>query len=156
MLSQDDYYKVCEKSNITSIDIIVSYEGKYLVGKRINNPAKGFFFVPGGVIGKDETISQAMKRLSKRELSVELNIEDFNFLVISQHWYDCNCIDDKFGTHYISLSYEKELTYDEFIKINLDDQHSESKFMTKEEIFSRSDVHNNTKGFFDSSYFVVK
>ncbi len=156
MLSQDDYYNVCSKMNVTSIDMILDYNGKYLLGKRINEPAKDTYFVIGGVIQKHETLNHAFKRISSNELGIELAMDSFKFHVISQHWYDKNFKDDIFGTHYISLSYKRSLTDDEFLKIHIDDQHSEMVMLTVNELMKCDTVHANTKGFFDSSYFSVK
>jgi colanic acid biosynthesis protein WcaH len=155
MLSQDDYYFVGSKSNLTSIDLIIHHNKKYLVGKRINNPAKGYYFVPGGVIHKTEKIKQAFKRLTLKELGFEIDQQDFKFLTISQHWYKNNFRDNAYGTHYISLAYQKELSDNEFLKINIYDQHSDSKWLTKEEILIDNTVHPYTKGFFDEKFFDI-
>lgn len=155
MLSQDDYYLVGSKSNLTSIDFIVFRNGKYLVGKRINNPAKGYYFVPGGVIRKTEKLDKAFERLTLNELGFVINKEEFKFLIISQHWYVNNFRDNLHGSHYISLSYEKELSDEEFLKINISDQHSDSKWLTKDEMLSDSTVHPFTKGFFDNKFFDI-
>ena len=156
MLSQDDYYHVCSKMNVTSIDMILDYKGKYLLGKRINEPAKNTYFVVGGTIQKNETLAEAFKRLSRVELGIELTMDTFQFHVISQHWYDKNFKDDTFGTHYISLSYKRSLTDEEFQQIHIDDQHSEMLMLTRDELMASDEVHANTKGFFDSNYFAVK
>jgi colanic acid biosynthesis protein WcaH len=153
MLSHDDFYNVCKHSNLTSIDFIISYKNKYLLGKRINNPAKGYFFVPGGTIHKQEKLEMAFRRMSLCELGISLGKDDFIFHCISQHWYKNNFIDDKFGTHYISLSFKKELTDDEFEKINIKDQHSDIKWMTEDELINDLTVHPYTKGFFDPIFF---
>ena len=153
MLSKEDFYLVGSKTNLTSIDLILKYDNKYLVGKRINNPAKGYYFVPGGFFTKNELLKDVFKRISKKELTIELEMKDFNFLMISQHWYENNFLDDSYGTHYLSIAYTKELTYDEFTKINLNDQHSDTVFLSENEILEKNDVHPYTKGFFDIKYF---
>lgn len=113
MLSQDDFYNVSKNANLASIDFIISYKGKYLVGKRMN---------------------EAFIRMTKKELGISLEKKDFIFHCISQHWYKNNFRDNKFGTHYISLSFKKELTDDEYKLIDIKDQHSNIKWLTKEEL----------------------
>lgn len=145
MLSQEDYYFVCSKTHVVSIDIILEYDNKYLLGKRINEPAKGYYFVPGGSVSKNETLFDAMKRISKKELGIELNLSDFEFVMPSQHWYNCNFLDNSFGTHYLSLSYKKILSDEEFKNLDLRDQHSDFIFLTKEELLNDARVHDNNK-----------
>jgi colanic acid biosynthesis protein WcaH len=155
MLSQNDYYNVCKLTHTPSIDLIIKHHDKYLVGRRQNNPAKGYYFVLGGVIQKYEKINKAIERISHRELGIKLYECDMKFHCVSQHWYRNNFKDDIFGTHYLSLSYIVELSNDQINSIVLDDQHSDIKFMTVNEILSDDSVHPYTKGFFDKKYFDI-
>jgi len=155
MLSKDDYYDVCSKTNLVSIDLIVEHDNKFLVGKRINKPAKGYYFVPGGVIYKSEKIKDTIERLSQVELGIKLTLDDFKFHVISQHWYADNFRDDKFGSHYVSLSYTTKISDEQYAMINLDDQHCDVKWLSIDELLNDKSVHPNTKGFFDQSYFDI-
>lgn len=50
-------------------------QGQVLLGQRLNRPAQGYWFVPGGRIHKDETMTQAFARLTKEELGVELQTD---------------------------------------------------------------------------------
>lgn len=55
---------------LISIDLIVENErGEFLLGKRTNRPAQGFWFVPGERVQKDETLSDAFERLTLAELA---------------------------------------------------------------------------------------
>lgn len=147
MLSQDDFYTAGKLVNLTSVDLLVIYDNKYIVGKRINNPAKGYYFVPGGVIQKNETISNAIKRISKNELNIEL--DNWEFHKVTQHWYENNFRDDKYGTHYLSLSYKTNLTSEQAEQINICDQHSDTKWLTLEELLQDNEVHKYSKIFFE-------
>jgi len=72
---------IIKNTPLISIDLIVkNKEGKILLGKRKNRPAKGYYFVPGGRIFKNETIEQAFKNISKHELGLDLDIESAKFL----------------------------------------------------------------------------
>jgi hypothetical protein len=46
-LSQEDFATVVRSTPLISIDLIVENErGEFLLGKRTNRPAQGFWFVP--------------------------------------------------------------------------------------------------------------
>jgi GDP-mannose mannosyl hydrolase len=80
-----------------------------LVGKRNFEPAKNWFFVPGGRMLKDETIRDAFARITRTELGAEMSIERAQLLGIYEHFYSTNRLEKEgFGTHYV-LAYEIEL-----------------------------------------------
>ena len=81
---EDHKWKICvDNVPIYAIDLIIYLkEGKLLMGKRINNPAKGFLFVPGGRIFKNEMRKFAFERISKNELGLALNIDHSKFIGI--------------------------------------------------------------------------
>ena len=72
ILNQDEYFQAVSLTQLVSIDILVIYEGKLLVGERINEPAKGSFFVPGGKVYKNEYLKEALERISEHEIGVRL------------------------------------------------------------------------------------
>ena len=71
MLPLTTFKTVVESTPLISIDLIVrNKKGEVLLGQRINRPAKGDWFVPGGRILKDESFDNAFKRLIKSELNL--------------------------------------------------------------------------------------
>ena len=63
-LSHDEFAVVVEKAPLVSIDLIIeNHRGQILLGMRTNEPAKDYWFVPGGRILKDERIAEAFERL---------------------------------------------------------------------------------------------
>ena len=61
--SRVDLIEVIKHTPLVSIDLIVrNGKDQILVGLRTNEPAKGFWFVPGGRILKNERITEAFKR----------------------------------------------------------------------------------------------
>jgi len=149
MLSRKDLKTVVQFAHLTAIDILVSYQNKILLGKRINNPAKGWLFVPGGIVQKHETYCDAFKRLSMKEFNIDLDYNRIKPNMISQHRYDNNFEDDTFGTVYNVVGVNYELTDDEYAHINIDDQHEMMIWLTKEELLEREDVHYYCKRYFD-------
>lgn len=148
MLSNKDFSNVIELTPLISIDMIIEYEGKYLIGKRINNPAKDYYFVPGGRIKKNETLEIACERLTQDELGFVIKFNKFQFHVNTQHIYDNNFFNNEFKTHYVCLCYKYALTDNEFKKINIDAQHSDIKWLRVDEILANTTVHENTKNYF--------
>src|SRR5436190_16637253 len=87
---------------LVSIDLIIEDEsGHVLVGLRNNEPAAGVYFVPGGVIRKDETVQAAFRRIVVAETGLEIEIAEAEFLGVFEHLYDTNRFREPgFGTHY--------------------------------------------------------
>ena len=66
-LSQEVFTTVIDSTPLISIDLVVENEhGELLFGLRNNRPARGFWFVPGGRILKNETLDAAFERLTKK------------------------------------------------------------------------------------------
>ena len=56
-LTDDKFLDVIKATPLVAIDLIIkNSSGFVLLGKRFNRPARGFWFVPGGRIRKDETL----------------------------------------------------------------------------------------------------
>ncbi|HGU2589280.1 TPA: NUDIX domain-containing protein, partial [Escherichia coli] len=52
-LHSQDFATIVRSTPLISIDLIVENEfGEILLGKRINRPAQGYWFVPGGRVLK--------------------------------------------------------------------------------------------------------
>ncbi len=151
MLDSSDFKFIVQKTNLTAIDVVIKFEDTYLLGKRNNSPAKGFLFVPGGRIFKNETLKDGFQRIIKSELG--LNKENLNFVPIGvfDHLYPTeNTFEEEgFGTHYIIIAVQIEL--DKKSDIQLDSQHCDYQFMTKDEILKNDQVHSFTKAYFQTS-----
>ena len=143
MLDNVIFRDVLNSAPLISIDILVKNKGKVLLGKRINNPAKGFFFSTGGRIFKNELISNAMIRIAKDELNIELKSK-LEFIGVFEHFYP-DSIFDGISTHYVNLAYSLNVE-------KLSDlptfQHSEYKWFTIEKLLQSEQVHKYTKDYF--------
>tara|TARA_B100000900_G_C20437157_1_gene657465 strand:- start:488 stop:937 length:450 start_codon:yes stop_codon:yes gene_type:complete len=148
MLSNDDFKKVIELTPLIAIDLIIKFENKFLLGKRINEPAKDYYFVPGGRILKDEKINDAFNRLSKDELGININLEKLKFHKVAEHHYKKNYFNDDSSTHYICLSYKYELNINEFNLLNLTKQHNDVLWLSKNDLLENYLVHQYTKNYF--------
>jgi colanic acid biosynthesis protein WcaH len=148
LLSYDEFKSIIQLTPLVAFDMIIEYENKILLGKRINEPAKGFYFIPGGRILKNETLTSACKRLTQVEIGIPINLNKFTFHMNTEHIYENNFFNNKFNTHYVCLCYKYRLSKEEFQKINIDSQHDEIKWMSIIKLLSNENVHINTKKYF--------
>ncbi|WP_333848962.1 GDP-mannose mannosyl hydrolase [Leclercia sp.] len=146
-LPDDDFKKIIQSSPLISIDLLVKNEcNEFLFGERVNQPAKGYWFVPGGRILKDETIEQAMQRISLNELGVTLPLQLAKHYGVWEHFYPDNFFNDEFTTHYIVLAYIVNV-----IKQDINPpktQHQNFKWLRREQILVDSTVHNYSTSYF--------
>jgi colanic acid biosynthesis protein WcaH len=147
-LAEDEFSELVRLGPLASIDIILcDPENHVLVALRNNEPAKGFYFVPGSCIRKDEPIKDAFTAILWEETGCEADLAQAQFLNVYEHIYPNNRSGRLgFGTHYVVLAYR--LQFDHRPKITLDDQHSAIKWLTPSELLTLDDVHPYTKRYF--------
>ncbi|MCK5617080.1 NUDIX domain-containing protein [Candidatus Pacearchaeota archaeon] len=146
-LSDEDFLKVVKLTPLISIDLIVrDPNGKILMGKRKNQPARESWFVPGGRIRKDECFDKALTRIGREELDAEVTRSDVCFMGIFDHPYTENFANiDGISTQYIVLAHEcyiDDLDFDNLPK----KQHSDWKWFCKSQ---SGDVHGNSAAYFE-------
>jgi len=149
-LPLQEFEQIIKYAPLVAIDLVVrTATGKLLLGLRSNEPAKGYFFVPGGRIMKDERIEDAFGRLTEEELGLKQSITEAHSLGVHQHFYATNAIGVQgFGTHYVVLAYE--LLLEEEIKNLPKSQHSEYQWMSVEQALSDPTVHSNSKAYLET------
>src|ERR1700752_4224955 len=90
-LNPADFHTVVRLAPLVSIDLIIrNPRGEVLLGLRNNEPAKGFYFVPGGIVLKHERLREAFARILKREINYDATLEDARLLGAYEHFYDAN------------------------------------------------------------------
>lgn len=148
MMDDKQFLTVIDSTPLVSIDLIIeNTDGNYLLGKRVNRPAQGFWFVPGGRIKKNELIATAIERISTTELGQNFSLADAELLGSYDHIYNDNYAGaPDINTHYVVLGYKIVLT--EAFELSIDEQHSEMKWWSKEALLKDSNVHKNTKLYF--------
>jgi colanic acid biosynthesis protein WcaH len=135
---------IVQYTPLISIDLLIeNTEGKILLGKRVNEPAQGLWFVPGGRVYKDETLDMAFSRIVRDEVGIILQREDAIFCGVYEHFYENNVFDDTFTTHYIVLAHKLNIS-----EVHLNEQHEEYRWFDKQELLSSSKVHRYTKDYF--------
>ncbi|HHZ92505.1 TPA: NUDIX domain-containing protein [Candidatus Poribacteria bacterium] len=154
VLDQDEYFQAVSLTQLVSIDILVIYDGKLLVGERTNNPAKGSFFVPGGKVYKNEYLKEALERISKDEIGLRLTSDQITLHGIYDHIYENNFRDDSCGTHYVCIACLFEL--DDVGKVGVVEtamlsQHQRVEWLDTNQIVDHPKVHTNVKSYFDNT-----
>ncbi|ANI28369.1 GDP-mannose mannosyl hydrolase [Yersinia entomophaga] len=132
---------------LISIDLVVQdSQNRILLGKRLNRPAKNYWFVPGGRVRKDETLADAFTRLAKEELGLATSIQNAAFIGPFEHFYPDNFSEEEFSTHYVVLGYKLVI---ETPLVQLPkDQHSQYCWRAVDDLLSADDVHLHTKLYF--------
>ncbi|SRR5260221_9220751 len=147
-ISPDDFANVIRLTPLVAIDLIVrGPDQRILVGRRINEPAKGLLFVPGSRISKNETRSAAFLRITQEELGVEVPIEQARLLGVYDHIYPTNRFGEPgYGTHYVVLAHELHLALNSAALPK--DQHGEYFWLTPAQLLASPAVHKTTKAYF--------
>jgi len=152
-LDESVFKAVIDNAPLISIDLVVrNASGEVLLGQRLNRPAKGFWFVPGGRILKNESLSAAFRRLTLNELGVEMDIVTARYLGLYEHFYaDCVFTKDssaeKISTHYVVNGFEVILPDENVSLPNI--QHDTYKWFTESELLNSEKVHDHSKWYFD-------
>jgi colanic acid biosynthesis protein WcaH len=143
-----DYLEVVRNAPIVSIDLIVyNPRGEVLLGWRNNRPAAGCWFVPGGRVLKGERLADAVARVARDELGLELAPGEAEFVGPFEHFYEDNFADaPDVPTHFVVLAHRIE-TF-EGLAAPADDQHHELRWWSTQALLEADDVHLNTKAYF--------
>ena len=136
---------------LIAIDLIIRNTGdEVLLGLRKNEPAKGCYFVPGGMILKNERLAAAFARLAEDETGQAARLDDARLIGVFEHFYDTNRSgNDGYGTHYVVLGYE--LRWPSAAVPRPDDQHGELRWWPVAELLASERVHDNAKAYFRPS-----
>ncbi|WP_312972223.1 GDP-mannose mannosyl hydrolase [Atlantibacter sp.] len=149
-LSHQDFATVVRSTPLISLDLIVENEnGEFLVGKRTNRPAQGYWFVPGGRIQKDETLDQAFTRLTLAELGQGFRRSDAQFYGVWQHFYQDSFAGEGFSTHYVVLGFRLRVQANQLVLP--DDQHNAYCWLKPATLVADEQVHQNTRAYFDAA-----
>lgn len=146
-LDKESFRQIVASTPLISIDLIVRNQvGQVLLGQRLNRPAQGYWFVPGGRVRKDERLAAAFERLTEGELGIRLPITSADFLGPFEHFYPDNFSGTDFSTHYVVLGYE--LISSTSLDTLPEEQHSHYQWFTVQELLASELVHPHTKLYF--------
>jgi colanic acid biosynthesis protein WcaH len=147
MLATADFRELVKNGLLLAVDLILTdAEGRVLMGKRQNAPARGFWFVPGGRIFKNETLAQAIQRVSSTELSVAIAPAAVTVRGLFLHHYPDNVFGDPgFDTCYWVIACQAALPEEGF---RPDSQHEDLRLWDPQSLLADPTVHRYTKNYF--------
>ncbi len=148
---------VIHSTPLISIDLVVrDSSDRVLLGQRLNRPAKGFWFVPGGRVLKGESLSTAFRRLTLGELGIEFDILNARYLGLYEHFYNDSIYTDEIkgvdiSTHYVVNGFEIVLTSAKNLTSNNlpVEQHGAYQWFSEDELMSFDQIHVHSKWYFD-------
>ena len=151
-ITDADRLFIIEQTPLVAIDLIIkNSNGEFLLGLRKKNPARNKWFVPGGCIKKDESLSKAFGRITEAEIGRSLDRENATFLGVFEHKYNTNYQNTEgITTHYIVLAYE--ILLDVKLSSLPIDQHSQWKYESIKNIIEDERVHKYTKDYFKPEF----
>ena len=145
-LDRETFSTVLSSTPLVSIDLVVrNRDGEILLGQRVNRPAQGYWFVPGGRILKNETLAQAFERLTKEELGRSYSISDASLLGPYDHLYEDCVFGEDISTHYVAIAYSIDVATLEALPVK---QHNNYQWLSPDKILQLNNVHENTKAYF--------
>ncbi len=146
MLGKEEFISVVKHTPLVSIDLVVcSGDHKVLMGMRVNEPAAGLWFVPGGRIRKNESIEEAFARITGTELGKAYPIEHARLLGAFTHKYATNFAHEPdITTHYVVLAYQLQTDIDP-LQLPVD-QHSDYRWIGKGD--DLASVHPHAQAYF--------
>jgi colanic acid biosynthesis protein WcaH len=157
MLDDATFKTVIDSTPLISIDLVVrNSAGEVLLGRRLNRPAQGFWFVPGGRILKNESLAAAFRRLTFDELGIQIDISDARYLGLYEHFYEDSIYTDEYksldiSTHYVVNVFEVVLTLANNLTTDTlpAEQHGAYQWFSEEALMTSDEVHVHSKWYFD-------
>ena len=147
MLPTELFKTVVDNAPLFAIDLVVVNESdEILVGKRLNAPAKDWWFVPGGRVFKNERLSVAFQRLSRGELGAQYSLEQAHLLGLFEHFYDNSVFDSTTSTHYINATHLLRVKTDE-LNLPTGEQHLNYRWVPLSDVESDTTIHRFSKVF---------
>ncbi|MDH4610302.1 GDP-mannose mannosyl hydrolase [Pseudomonas sp. BN102] len=152
-LSNQSFRTVVALTPLVSIDLVVqNAEGAILLGQRLNRPAQGYWFVPGGRILKNESLDAAFRRLTLDELGQAFERHHARLLGVYEHFYSDSVFGDTQAnpdTHYVVLGYQL-LLRPSMTLIPPAAQHGCFRWWRVAEMQASPEVHDNTRAYLDA------
>jgi len=145
-LSDDTFRQVVAHTPLVSLDFVVTNtQGEWLLGQRLNRPAQGSWFVPGGRVRKGEALEAAVRRLTREELGQSNELSGMRFLGVYEHFYADSMPSPGLSTHYVVLAYR--LILDPDLKTLPRQQHGGYRWWSSHSIENDETVHAHTRAY---------
>ena len=148
-LGLETFETIVTHTPLVSIDLLVrNIDGLVLLGRRINPPAKNYWFVPGGRIYKGETLEGAFSRITTEELGQQLKMSDADYQGLYEHFYEDSVFGKHISTHYIVNAFELTLAEENDLPLV---PHQYYQWFSQCELLNETKVHHYSKAYFDKN-----
>jgi colanic acid biosynthesis protein WcaH len=148
LLPEHLFKEVVANAPLVAIDLLVEdADRRILLGWRKNPPARDSWFVPGGRVRKDETLSAAFSRISEEELGQTFRLDQCVFVGVYQHFYPENFLGEHgASTHYLALAH-RLWTGDLALRLP-QNQHTQYRWDSPDSIAQDPMVHAYSRAYF--------
>lgn len=126
LLPEEQYAEFLAHMPEACVDVVLEHEGRILVARRENEPAKGEWFWPGSRLFKGEELEDAVHRVARDELGIEVTIEEQ--LGANAHFWDTSEQSVDVSRHTVVTVY-RVTPVEEDVEIRLDDQHEDVRWL---------------------------
>jgi colanic acid biosynthesis protein WcaH len=132
LITEDLFSEFIARMPQICVDLILETDSGILIAKREVDPPVWFW--PGGRLYKGERLEEAAHRIAQEELNIEIRIHDQYGPYT--HFWENSAVKGSPSRHTVNPVYHVTPAEQEY-EINLDEQHSEYRFLTQME----SDLH---------------
>ncbi|SDS95347.1 colanic acid biosynthesis protein WcaH [Halopseudomonas xinjiangensis] len=146
-LDKNTFRSVVAHAPLVSLDLVVrNAEGEILLGRRVNRPAQGDWFVPGGRIMKNERLDDAFARITEAELGQSFARSQARLLDLYEHFYEDSVFGPTPDTHYVVAGYLLDLPAGCSLSLPKS-QHDGFRWWTVADMRSSTAVHENSRAY---------
>lgn len=117
-IPDDEWATIVRNVPVVSVDLVVLTDDGVVLARRTNEPAKGEWFVPGGRVKKGERLREAVHRVAREELGVEVEVVES--LGAYDHRYEASDVARSGGKHYVANGFVVRVVGG---SLGLDEQH---------------------------------
>lgn len=136
---------------LVSVDwVLTNPAGELLVGQRLNAPARGTWFTPGGRVRKGEALAAALQRVAREELGAPLALvpallQRGQLMGAWDHFYPDAAFSPTVPTQYVNLPYWAALSAAEVaaLRLPVGEQHGHWQWLAPAQAAAL--VHENVK-----------
>ena len=139
MIEKKNLNLIAQSIPVPSIDLIIMFGKKFLLVKRLKNPAKNKYTFVGGILHKKIPIKNAIKKIVKREINLNTILKP-KLIDVRKFKFKKNFSGNNKQLEYISSIFLIKLSCDVLKKIRVDHEHSGYKVFTKSALLKNKDV----------------
>ena len=126
-IHEDLFRQIRESVPMVCVDFVCVHNGKVLLTYRTEEPKKGEWWIQGGRLQKNETLSTGLQRLAQREIGTSMKI--LRRVGVYEFFSDPTTSITS-GIHDVAICYLVEPKNSDFI-IKLDETHSQYRWIEK-------------------------